>query len=177
MNNDAIVYVRGKTSFAKILGNPVDNYAKDGKEWKMDLVISDETAKEMKQYGISDRVKIKDGYVDGQKYLSFKQPEYRKGGDGTPVRNQPIKVVDIKGETWPDDKLIGNGSDVDVKFRVVDYGKGKKPGVYISSVRVLKLVSYTKKEDFPEITEDDPFYVGVDNTENALDGLNDEIPF
>ena len=33
--------IRGKTSFAKILGDPMLNYNKDGREWKMDLEITD----------------------------------------------------------------------------------------------------------------------------------------
>ena len=152
-NNTQTVVLRGKASFAKILGDPVLNYNKDGKEWKMDLVIDKDTVKEVKALGIGDRVKTKEGYVDGRPHLTFKQSELRR--DGTP--NKPIPVKDILQKDWDHSKLIGNESDVEVKFVVMDHGPGKKNGVYIRSVRVLKLVEYDRKE-FDAIDENDAFY-------------------
>lgn len=153
-NNDTqTVVIRGKTSFAKILGDPVLNYSKDGKEWKMDLVIDKDTVKEIKGFGIGDRVKTKDGYVDGQPHLTFKQSEFKRSGDA----NQPIPVKDILGKDWDQSKLLGNGTDVEVKFVVKDHGVGKKKGVYIRGVRVLKLVPYERQE-FDAIDENDEFY-------------------
>lgn len=155
MTNKATVtaVLRGKTSFAKILGDPVLNYSKDGKEWKMDLILPKEAIKEVKALGIGDRVKTKDNYADGQPFMTFKQAELRR--DGTP--NQPIKVYDIANRPWDESKLIGNGSDVDVKFVVMDHGPGKKKGVYIRSVRVLNLVPYAQ-EEFAPIDENDPYF-------------------
>lgn len=152
-NNSQTVVLRGKASFAKILGDPVLNYSKDGKEWKMDLVIDKDTVKEVKALGIGDRVKTKDGYVDGRPHLTFKQSELRR--DGTP--NKPIPVKDILGKDWNHSNLIGNESDVEVKFVVMDHGAGKKKGVYIRGVRVLKLVPYERKE-FDDVDENDEFY-------------------
>jgi hypothetical protein len=152
-SNTRNVVVRGKASFAKILGDPVLNYNKDAKEWKMDLQIDKDTVKEFKGLGIGDRVKNKEGYLDGAPHITFKHSELRK--DGTP--NQPIPVTDINGNLWDHAKLIGNGSDVDVKFVVMDHGPGKRAGVYIRSVRVLKLVPYVRQE-FEPLDEDDEFY-------------------
>lgn len=146
--------VRGKTSYAKILGDPVLNYSKDGKEWKMDLVIDDATAKEFKAAGIGDRVKSKEGYLDGKKYVTFKQAEFRKDGE---TRNDPIEVVDILGDAWNHKTLLGNDTDVEVTFAVVDHGPGKKHGMYIRKVRVLKLVPYDGNA-VAEIEEGDPFF-------------------
>lgn len=152
-NKPQTAVFRGKAQYAKVLGEPMLNYNKDGKEWKMDLVLADKgLLAEAKKLGIGDRVKQKDDYVDGQSYMTFKQAEFKR--DGT--ANDPIKVTDILGNPWPKDKLIGNGSDVDVKFVVIDYGPGKKSGVYIRSIRVLKLVEYNKKE-FDDLPEDDEF--------------------
>lgn len=182
-----IAVLRGKASFAKILGKPVPNYSKDGFEWKMDLVLTDAGAKELKPLGIADRVKRKDTYLEGTPHISFKQPELRK--DGT--KNDPIKVQDIIGKPWDQNKLIGNGSDVEVKFAVVDNGVGKKHGVYIRSVRILKLVPYERQE-FDDVAEDDEFFAEFaaaqakaegDNTEFKQDfditddaDLDDEVP-
>lgn len=148
------VVFRGKASFAKILGDPILNYNKDGKEWKMDLELTDRASvKEAKGLGIGDRVRQKEGYLDGSPFMTFKQAELRR--DGTP--NQPITVVDPLGKPWNQNTLIGNGSDVDVKFVVMDHGPGKKHGVYIRGVRVLNLVPYERQE-FEPISEDDEFY-------------------
>lgn len=152
-NKPQTAVFRGKAQYAKVLGEPMLNYNKDGKEWKIDLVLADKgTLAEAKKLGIGDRIKQKDDYVDGQSYMTFKQAEFKRDGSA----NDPIKVTDILGNAWPKDKLIGNGSDVDVKFVVIDYGPGKKSGVYIRSIRVLKLVEYNKKE-FDDLPEDDEF--------------------
>ena len=179
-----IAVIRGQASFAKILGKPVPNYAKDGLEWKMDLVLSPAGKKEVVALGIKDRIKQKDTYLEGTPYMSIKQAELRKNGDN----NDPITVVDIAGNPWDPNKLIGNGSDVEVKFSVVDNGPGKFTGVYIRSVRVLKLIPYSRQE-FDEISEDDEFFaeyaaakaVEKDELDKVLDitrkpELDDDIP-
>lgn len=164
--------LRGETSYAKILGDPMPNYAKDGREWKMDLVIKDkDTLKEVKGLGIGDRVKNKENYLDGAPFLTFKQAEMRKDGV-TP--NQPITVVDAAGNPWPDSKLIGNGSTVDVKFVVMDYGPGKKKGVYIRGVRVLDLVPYEPKE-FDDLDEDDEFYKAAKEAEEIREQREKDV--
>jgi len=176
--------IRGKAMYAKILGEPIPNYDKSGKEWKMDLQLTDKNSlKELKAAGIGDRVKTKDNYLDGSPFMSFRQAEYRKDGV---TKNEPIKIVDAAGKPWDDNKLIGNQSDVDVKFVKMDFGPGKKPGVYIRAVRVLNLVPY-EKDDFGAITEDDEFFqeaVKVSDEEFAkdfglqgdVDDLDDELP-
>ena len=153
--------IRGKTSYAKILGDPVLNYSKDGKEWKMDILIDDATEKEFKAAGIGDRVKRKEGYLDNKPFVTFKQAEFRRNPDpdtGLPKRNDPIKVTDILDDPWDHKRLLGNGTDVDVTFAVQDHGPGKKRGMYLRSVRVLKLVPYEGGADAPPIERDDPFF-------------------
>lgn len=153
--------IRGKTSYAKILGDPVLNYSKDGKEWKMDVIIDSATEKEFKAAGIGDRVRRKDDYLDGAPFVTFKQAEFRRYPDpdtGLPKRNDPIKVTDIIGDPWNQKTLLGNGTDVDVTFAVQDHGPGKKRGMYLRSVRVLKLVPYEGGSDAPPIDKDDPFF-------------------
>ena len=145
--------IRGETSYAKILGDPVLNYSKDGKEWKMDLMIDAGTVKEFKAAGIGDRVKEKKEYLNGNPFVTFKQAEFRR--DGT--ENRPVKVTNILGDDWDQKNLLGNGTVVDVTFAVQDHGPGKKKGMYIRSVRVLKHVPY-EKDDMPALAEDDPFY-------------------
>ena len=169
MANNSVTYVlRGKLNYPKIVGDPVLNYNKDGKEWKTDFY--DFPVKEVKAMGISDRVKSKENYLDGQSFLTFKVSEFKKDGSA----NKPPKIVDSNNQPWPDDVKIGNGSDVDVKFSVVDYGVGKKKGVYLRSVRVLRHVPYNDAESFEPLSKDDEFY--VENTNDFSDTeLDDDI--
>lgn len=156
-NNVQNVVIRGKLSFCKLLDHQLSlNYNKDGKEWKTDIQIDKETVKELKQYGISDRIKMKPEYLDGQPFLSFKQTEYKKDGVS---RNEPVKIVDAAGNDWPQDKdnELGNGTVADVRFVVMDFGSGKKKGVYIRGVRVLDHVKF-KREEFAPLSKDDQYF-------------------
>jgi len=154
--NDNVYTFRGKASFAKILGEPVPTYdakefGTDEREWKFDLVISPATAKEAGKLGIGDRVKQgNDKYLPGENYMTFKQKEKRRDGEF----NQPPLVVDLAGNEWPEDKLIGNGSTLDVKFAIV---KGKYTGVYIRKITVLDHVPY-ERTSFEELDPNDEFY-------------------
>ena len=189
------VVLRGKTSFAKVLPDDLGlNYDKSAKEWKLDLEIDETTAKTMKQYGIADRVKRKDEYLDGAPYLSFKISEFNKRGEP----NRPLEITDILGNAWGDEK-IGNKSVVDLKFVVMDFGKGMKKGVYPRSMRVLEHVPF-KIKAFNDLDESDPYYqaaleaaekkkaahadlnaaFGLNKTEApvlATDDLSDDLPF
>lgn len=189
MANDVQTYViRGKTSYAKVIGEPTLNYNKDGKEWSLDLEISKDTLKEFKTWGIANKVKSKPDYLDGAPYVRFKRDEFSKFIDdetGKPKKNRPIEIVDIKGGQW-DDRLIGNGSVIDVKFRVKDYGVGKQKGMYIDKIRILDLVPYENKADFAPLSADDEYFrKAVEQTDKAsgstkapiAEDLNDEVPF
>lgn len=156
-NVTTLVY-RGKVQYAKVLGDPVHNWAKDGKEWKFDFIPNDPVAaaKELKSLGVGDRLRsLEDANgnprYDGRKYMSFKQKAERNDGSA----NQPIKVVDLKGQPWPDDVLLGNETTVDLKFVVIDNGKGRFHGVYPRSMRILELVPYTSQEFEPLEDEDE----------------------
>lgn len=191
MATDTQTYViRGKTSYAKIVGEPRLNYNKDGKEWAVDIEISKDTLKEFKSWGIANKVKSKPDYLDGAPYVRFKRDEMSKflDDDGNPKKNKPIEIVDIKGQPW-DGRLLGNGTVVDVKFRVKDYGAGKQKGMYIDKVRVLDLVPYENAADFEPLNEDDEYFrKAVEQAEAEAkqfekdfrgqvdDDLNDEIP-
>ena len=55
-------------------------------------------------------------------------------------------------------KLIGNGSVVDVQFSVRDYGPGKKRGVYPRVIRVLDHVPYEGSGGLSAVSEEDEYY-------------------
>ena len=184
---------RGRLQYARVLGDPVLNYNKDGQEWKFDFIPNDQegAAKELQSVGVRARLRaLKDSEgnprYDGAEYMSFKQNAERR--DGTP--NTPIRVEDMFGNNWPEDVLLGNDTIADVKFVVIDNGRGKFHGVYPRSIRVLDLVQYQSKE-FQPIDENDPYFKKAQEAANEVallkgtapqppkettDDLDDEIP-
>ena len=146
---DGMYYLRGKAYYAKVLGNPVDNYNKDGKEWTIELEPDDVSKKRLKDLKLDDRVTK----GENKDRILFRQREKRADGEV----NKAITVVDANNRPWPQDKLIGNGSIVDIKIKVKDYGKGKKLGVYPQAIRVLEHVEYVRQE-FAPLNEEDQFW-------------------
>jgi hypothetical protein len=194
-NNVTTLVYRGKLQYAKVLGDPIDNYTKDGKEWRFDFIPNDQegAAKELRRLGVGDRLRTKvdaEGNLryDGQAFMTFKQKALK--ADGTP--NKPIRVITINGKEWPQDVLLGNGTVADVTFVVIDNGRGRFKGVYPRTIRVLDLVPYTKDEAAP-LPPDDEYAMSAEEQERQLallagrapnkapepvsdELLNDEIP-
>ena len=158
---NAVRQIRGKASFAKILGDPVPNYNKDGHEWTIDVELDDETVGELEEMGLGDRVRRKDNYLDGAPYITFRQAATRK--DGT--LNEPPPVFDSKNEPWPEGTLIGNKSVIDLRFVIKDYGRVK--ATYMRGVRVLEHVPYVPKV-FDDLEPEDDFYVDDDVAGDTL---------
>lgn len=154
------ITLRGKTNFAKVLGKPVENYDKDGNEWKLDFIITNpkEDLPRLKKLGIANKVKQREDYLDGVPHLTLRHAEYQKGLDenGKRIKNDPPAVVDVTGAAWDQNKLLGNGTVIDLKMRVANYGKGFHKGIYIAGIRVLELVPYNRTV-FDDMDEDDPY--------------------
>lgn len=153
-----LVY-RGELHYARVLGDPVPNYAGDGYEWRFDFIPNDQKSAmaELRKLGVGDRLRTKennDGTLryDGRPFMSFRHRATK--ADGSPA--QPLKVLDIMGNPWNPEQLLGNGTVADVKFIIVDNGKGRFAGVYPRAIRVLDLVPYFKDE-FDPLPEDDDF--------------------
>lgn len=152
-NSRVTAYIRGKAHYAKLLGEPRLNYSKDGKEWSLEFEIDDAGEKQLKELGIGSRVKNRKDFLGGRSYITLRVAELRKDG----ARNDPPKVVDIRGQPWDQRKLIGNETAGDIRVDVIDYGAGKQKGVYLRSLRILDLVPYERSE-FPDIDEGDEFF-------------------
>lgn len=143
-----------------MLGEPrlSPKYPEDGKSWTIDLVLSDDGVREAQALGLNDKLSTnrkKPRDVNGQPFLTFKQREFQKDGK----KNDPIEVKDIAGRLWDQNKLIGNGSVVDVRFNLVET-VGRDPGIYPKGIRVLEHVPYEGK-DFDPVSEDDPYYAAA----------------
>jgi hypothetical protein len=146
--------IRGEVHWAKILGDPVLNYGGDAKEWTMDVKPDAEGLQTLKDIGLGGRIKNKGD--DRGDFVQFRQKEKRLDGS----YNRRISVTDAAGNPWPQDRLIGNGTIVDVKFEKKDYGAGKQPGVYPQAVRILEHKEYQRQE-FAPLPADDPYAKNV----------------
>lgn len=168
-------FVKGKVYWCKLLGDPVPNYDRDGHEWTVEFEPEDTTF--LKETRLLDRLKNK--YEDRAPYLNLRRKALTADGE----KMEPVLVFDSNNEPWDRDTLIGNGSKVDMKLSIVDYGRGKKAGIYINAMRVTELVPYVRNA-----------FAGMDNeasSESAtltkkaparksapvFDDLDDEIPF
>lgn len=195
-NSKEIVYLRGKLHWAKVLGDPVPNYEKTGNEWVFDLALDSDGVKQMKGLKVNGKPVKNINNRDDERgdYVTFRQKELKKSGDP----NRPIKVMDAAGNDWPADQKLGNGTVADVKFEVIDFGKGMYPGVYPRAIRVLEHVGYESQE-FAPLSEDDKYFAKAKDAEKAYkmspaedkafketfmghtatdeDELNDDVPF
>lgn len=142
------VYMQGKLYWAKIFGSPRPNYNNDGREWTFEFEPDDNGLALLKEHKLTDRLKEREGR---NPYIILKRKEFDY--EGKP--NEHIRVVDAANHRWNDKTLIGNESLADVKVQIVDYGKGKKQGIYPVAIRVLEHVQY-ESNDFEALDEDDP---------------------
>lgn len=153
-------YVTGQIRWAKILGDPVPNFNRNGFEWTFEFVPNDEALATFRELGIEDKLKNK----DGSRFIRFTQKQQQANGK----ENFPVTVVDARNRPWDpkivDGKVtngIGNDSLVEVKFKVVEYGKAKMTGIYPQAVRVLDHKAYVRQE-FAPLPEDSPYVQGFD---------------
>lgn len=132
------VFVSGYVMWAKIVGERalVSNYEGDGREWSVDLYPDDISF--LKEHKLLDRLKTDN---EGNDFIKLKKAEFNKDGDP----NEPFRIYNSNDEPW-DDQLIGNGSKVDAKLDIRDWGVGKKKSIYLTALRVTDHVPYTTNE-------------------------------
>lgn len=162
-------YITGIGNWMKVLGDPVPNYGRDGNEWTFDFTPDKEGLALLKELKIDDKLKKK-GDERGT-FITFKQKETQANGKA----NFPITVVDARNRPWDPSVKIGNGSTVEVKFKVVDYGKGKPTGVYPQAIRVLDHKVYVRQE-FAPLPEDNEFVQRLEPDEQEVIPMQEGDP-
>jgi hypothetical protein len=111
------VLIKGVAYWASICGKPKPGYNNGPDEWSLDLSVDKETVARLTELGLKKKIKNKDD-ARGQ-FITFKRKAIKKDREtGKEVPNNPIRIVDHRGEPWPQDKLIGNGSTLNVRFNV-----------------------------------------------------------
>lgn len=175
MTEFTTVFVTGTIYWAKILGNPVNNYEGTAKEWTFDFVP--DSTDFLKEHRLLDRLKEdKKGTIKGD-YLHLKKPE--KDSEGR--TNEPIAVYNSDDEAWDKDVKIGNGSKVLAKLTIANWGKGKKSSIWTKAIRVEELVPYVTSEfggyEGGSTTASTTKKVKSPAKAEGLADLDDDIPF
>lgn len=172
------IELRGKVYWCKLLGDPVPNYGRDGFEWVVDFTPDEPSKKLLK----SQKKDLKEKDDERGEFATFRIKSVK--ADGSP--NRPCRVYTADGKAWDQEIKIGNGTDVDIKVKVTDYGPGRRRGHYLQAMRVLDLVAY-EGGDFKPLSEDDKYFASKsDNNDSAAwdtptddnkqDYLDDDIP-
>ena len=143
--------IQGKARWAKIVGKPVGGYP-DGKgpeEWSIDIELDDVAKKQLADAGMDEKYikTAKDGSYEFVKFV--RKAVTFKGEPG-----KPFKIVDRAGNPWPQDKLIGNGSVMNVKCDVSEVVGSGAMKAKAFAFQVFEHVPYEGGEEFP-IVEDE----------------------
>lgn len=178
-NKRTTLYLHGTIHWAKIFGAPRPNYDGDAREWTFEFEPDEDSLALLEEHGLGDRVKDKShkkGYENRGRIITLKRGEFRFDGE----RNEPIRVVDAADAEWTG-ALVGNGSEVDVKVNVVDYGPRKRSGIYPQAIRVLDLVEFEREEFAPLPKDDKRRQAAEAKRQQVLDDFGDDdeddVPF
>lgn len=112
--------------------------------WQIDISLDDASKKIVERDGLTVKNK---GDSRGD-FVSLKRKVSKRDGS---TRKAP-RVVDAKNTPW-DDRSIGNGSLVTVKYHVFEWsvsGRSGKSGE-LDAIQVVDLVPYEKKDSFSVI--------------------------
>ena len=136
--------ISGKCYWAKITGNPVQTQFHNG--WSFDLSLDQGAQEQLIKAGIK-KSSLKDKGDDRGVFVTFRRDAERK--DGTP--GKPYQVIDAHNNPWPDGKLVGNGSTLNVLVALNEreYKKEKflKPSAV--KIQVWDLVDFKSSNQFP----------------------------
>ena len=147
--------ISGRAFWAKVLNAPVasDMYPEQGRSWSVDVSLDKTVKKQLTDIGLAHKFKNKKD--DRGDFISFRRKEFKSDGE---TKNQPIKIVDSRGQDWDPKVFIGNGSEVNVRFNTFEDRK-KNLNPAILAIQVVKLVPYAPKagdfDDFPVYDTED----------------------
>ena len=173
MSDFTTEFVTGTLYWAKIVGSPVDNYERTGREWSVDFVPDDTTF--LKRHGLLDRLKEAKEPISGP-FIRLKKPEMNKDDE----KNDPISIYTADNQPW-DGSKIGNGSKADAKLTIADWGRGKKKSIWVKALRITDHIPFESNEfagmDSPEAGKAKPKPKAQTKPLSELDDLDDEVPF
>lgn len=137
--------IRGTAKWFRAVGKPTGGYPNGTgpEEWTFDLIPDDESKEKLLKLGMSKKY-LKTNQ-DGEEYVKFSRKALRRDG----AASQPFKIVDHNGQPW-DDRLVGNGSTLNVQVVLNEIGTGKEKRLKPSAlaIQVWDLEKYVMKSPF-----------------------------
>ena len=143
--------IPGKIYWCKLLGNPEPGYDETKLEWSTDFAVNADIKNQIERLGLGAKIRNKGG--DRGDYLSFTRPlkKTAPNKDGK-IENEPVRVIDKDGNTWDNNRKIGNGSEGILTFGIYDVPPSKKfkggPKPVIYELQVTHYVAPPVKETF-----------------------------
>jgi hypothetical protein len=146
--------------YFRLIGEPHDNFNKDGKEWTTNFILNDEHLAVCRENGMAKAYVKTARKVDGvdtevPPFIKFTKKAH--GADGTP--KEPITVLDRTAKPWNPAVAIGNGSKADIIVNLNEVGMGPNKGKlkpYISKVVIKEHVPYIPDDGIEyDVVEDD----------------------
>jgi hypothetical protein len=145
--------IEGKTKWFKAIGEPRDNYNKDGREWSFQIAIGSAEKLLFRQQKVKKSIKFDEELGD---YVTVNLPELNK----KEKPNRKIRVVDSDGADWPEDKWVGNMSTIKATIEIEPYSFKNRDGDTISGAKLIPTkieivehvpyVSASSKQDKPK---------------------------
>ena len=142
MSESVMRSVKGKANWAKLFEfnrDKADFHTESDGLCSVNVVLEPDELAKLAESGSRLKPKATEEGVEvkfGRKFQHYSIPAL----GGAP------KVVDANDELWDTEKMIGNGTEVEVFFTVYPtkkYGKGTR----LEGVRVLNLVEYIREDD------------------------------
>ncbi len=122
--------IEGKTKWFKAIGEPRENKFKEGKrDWSCHIAVGSAEKLLFRQNKVKKHIKFDEELGD---YVSIDLLEFDKKGQP----NKKIKVEDVDGNEWPQDKWVGNLSTIKATINIEPY-KFTKDGETIEGARLI----------------------------------------
>lgn len=136
-----------KCTWCRLLGKPHSGFDKTDRSqdrWSVDVSLSKEQVKELVGLGLKTQIKNRDD--DRGDFIQFIQKAFTR--DGQPMRAP--EVVDGQKKPWDQTKLIGNGSILNISYKIIETSFGPKKFLkpILKAVQVWKLEEFVPKSDF-----------------------------
>jgi hypothetical protein len=137
--------VSGIASYCKILGTAPPGYDNGPAEWTFDLILDKEGVEKFLSSG-ADKFYVRTNKETGDQFVRFTRKAIKKDGS----KGKPFVVEDAYGEEWDQTELIGNGSQLNVRFslnQITHKGQTRlKPSAL--AVQVWEHKKFKKTGDF-----------------------------
>lgn len=131
--------INGKAYWFKANGAPKVNKFSQKPQWSFDLSVDEKTQTDLLEKGMRKNYLRNKGDERGT-FLTFTRDSVKQ--DGT--EGKPFKIVDAQGKDWPEGKLVGNGSELNVVVTLNEREFNKQKFLKPSAVaiQVWTLVQY-----------------------------------